>query len=126
MWPCFTRDAMVLINKYDCGIVDGYLIHPRLGNPRPIKSISHLLRLFDQAQNLENIPYRPEPMAGSGYEKSNRLATFTIQILFQQNHTIQGRLIWHEESSEAVFSSALELIYLMDDILAGKTNLERS
>lgn len=119
MWPCSAQDAFVIINEYHCGILDGYLVHPRLDSPQLIQSTSQLIRLLDQAQKLENVPYHPLSLGGVGFDTSKKLASFTISIFFQQHHTFQGRLVWHEASMEAVFRSALELIYLLDDILAG-------
>lgn len=118
MWPCCAQDALVTINAYNCGTLDGYLVHPRFGTPQCIKSVSQLIRLLDQAQKLENTPHNPVSYTGGGFDSSNKVASFTISILFQQNHSMQGKLVWHEASLEAVFRSALELIYLLDDILA--------
>ena len=122
MWPCSAHDAFVTVSEYRCGAMEGYLTHPRFGAPLPIKSISHLLRLLDQAQSLENVPYKPENYAGTVYENPNKIASFTISVLFQQHHSLQGKLTWHEQAMEATFRSALELIYLMDDILTAKTD----
>jgi hypothetical protein len=40
-------------------------------------------------------------------------ATFTIQILFQQNNTWQGTISWLEGEKKQKFRSELELIKLM-------------
>lgn len=125
-WPCCAHDAFVTISEYDCGALSGYLIHPRLGYPRPIRSVSHLIRLLDQAQRLDTTPYLPTNCQGVILDNPNKIASFTVSVLFRQNHTLQGRLVWHETSMETVFRSALELVYLMDDILASKTNEKRS
>ena len=116
--PCRAHDAFVTVNAYDSGVMSGYLIHPRLGPPIPIKSLSHLIRLLDQAQQLESVPCKPMGNGAVNLDSPNRIASFTVSVLFRQNYTIQGKLIWNEKSMEATFRSALELIYLMDDILA--------
>ena len=41
-------------------------------------------------------------------------------ILFQEHYTWQGRLIWLNENQEAAFRSAIELLKLLDEILAGR------
>ena len=118
MQPCRAHDAFVTVDKYDGGIMSGCLVHPRLGSPIQIKSLSHLVRMLDQAQKLDNVPCKPQDNGSISLDSTNRIASFTISVLFQQNHSIQGSLVWNERSLEATFRSALELIYLMDDILA--------
>ena len=46
------------------------------------------------------------------------IAVFRIQILFRDHYTWQGRLIWQDEETETVFHSCLELMQLIDEILA--------
>ena len=48
----------------------------------------------------------------------DRKAVFRIQILFREHYTWQGKLVWQDENQEAVFRSVLELIQLIDEILA--------
>jgi len=45
------------------------------------------------------------------------IATFKLSVLFRQNASWQGNLIWMEQNSEAQFRSALELVQLMDSVL---------
>ena len=46
-----------------------------------------------------------------------RLATFTVRILFRQNASWQGSILWREGGQEERFRSALELVLLMDSAL---------
>lgn len=43
---------------------------------------------------------------------------FRIQILFREHYTWQGKLVWQNERQEYVFHSAIELLQLLDEILA--------
>ena len=43
---------------------------------------------------------------------------FHIQILFREHYTWQGRMIWENENQETVFHSAVELLQMLDEILA--------
>lgn len=45
------------------------------------------------------------------------MATFYVQILFQQNETWQGKLSWAQGKQEQYFRSALELVKLIDSAL---------
>ena len=51
--------------------------------------------------------------------KNGSLATFTLRILFRQNASWQGTVLWQEGKTEESFRSVLELIYLMDSALSG-------
>ena len=46
-----------------------------------------------------------------------KLATFAIKIIFRQNTSWQGSILWLEWGEEQSFRSVLELIYLMDNAL---------
>ncbi len=46
------------------------------------------------------------------------LATFQINVLFRQNASWQGSLLWKEAEMEASFRSVLEMIGLMDNALS--------
>ena len=58
-------------------------------------------------------------LARSPAEKplASRLATFTVNVLFRQNASWQGSIVWNERKLESHFRSALVLITLMDDAL---------
>lgn len=49
------------------------------------------------------------------------LATFKIKVLFRRNASWQGTVLWLEGKSESSFRSALELAFLMDSALSGRT-----
>ena len=51
-------------------------------------------------------------------EAVGRIATLRIQVLFREHYSWQGRIVWEEKRKEAVFRSVLELIQILDEILA--------
>ena len=48
------------------------------------------------------------------------LATFELEILFRQNASWQGNVVYAEENLSSAFRSILELLTLLDSILATK------
>jgi hypothetical protein len=51
-------------------------------------------------------------------EKPSRpLATFDINVMFRQNASWQGSILWRNRKLESRFRSVLELVGLMDDAL---------
>ena len=57
---------------------------------------------------------QPVPAAGGG---AKPLATFRVSVLFRQNASWQGTLLWTERAVDAQFRSVLELIRLLDSAL---------
>lgn len=49
--------------------------------------------------------------------RREKLATFYVRILFRQNASWQGTVLWSEGSQEERFRSALELALLLDSAL---------
>ena len=48
------------------------------------------------------------------------MATFQLRVLFRQNASWQGSLIWVDQRMDAQFRSVLELVRLMDSALTMK------
>ena len=53
-------------------------------------------------------------------ETRRELATFQLRVLFRQNASWQGSLIWVDQRMDAQFRSVLELVRLMDSALTMK------
>lgn len=118
MIPCQSREAVVTVMTYSDGIMDGWLQHPRLDATEEIRSLTQLILMLGSLLDLENCPDSPPPLVQSVYSSREGAAVFRIQILFREHHTWQGKLIWQNENQEVVFHSGIELIQLLDEILA--------
>lgn len=118
MIPCHSREAVVTVKSYRNGVADGYLQHPRLEREEKICSLSQLVLLLNGLLDLEDCPNTPLPLISLSYGDEDSVAVFRIQILFREHHTWQGKLIWQNENQEIVFHSCLELLQLLDEILA--------
>ena len=118
MLPCQSREAMVTVLSYHNGIMDGYLQHPRLDKKEKIESLSQMVLLLNSLIDLESCLDSPLPLVRPECRNIESKAVFCIQILFREHYTWQGRLIWQNENLEMVFHSAIELLALLDEILA--------
>ena len=118
MLPCQSREAMVTVLSYHNGIMDGYLQHPRLGEKEKVESLSQMILLLNSLLDMENCLDSPLPLVQPVCRSVKSIAVFCIQILFREHYTWQGRLIWENEKQEFVFHSVIELIQLLDEILA--------
>ena len=118
MLPCQSREAMVTVLSYHNGIMDGYLQHPRLGEKEKVESLSQMILLLNSLLDMENCLDSPLPLVQPVCRSVKSIAVFCIQILFREHYTWQGRLLWQNGRQEYVFHSAIELIQLVDEILA--------
>lgn len=117
-FPCRATDAVLMVSSYCNGQLHGVLSHARTTAPQAINSIPQLLFYIDEylLKAEGAICYRAfEPAGLEGYE---RIATLRIQVLFQENYTWQGCIVWEEQGLEIPFRSVWELIRIFDEILA--------
>ena len=117
--PCRTMEALLSVTEYQDGIMSGILRHPRLEQPIQIQSLSQFIFTLDSLLDLEKCPDSPLPLVRPIPEDETALATFQIQVLFQEHSTWQGRLVWRDTEQEVSFRSVLELMKLIDEILGG-------
>lgn len=118
MRPCQSREALVTVLSYCNGIMDGYLQHPRMEGKVNIRSLTQMILVLNGLLDLDTCPGSPLPLVPSEPEGGKEKTVFRIQVLFREHYTWQGRLIWQNENQESVFHSAIELIQLLDEILA--------
>lgn len=133
--PHEQKTSIIKIYSYEhkspCGIVE----NPRLKNGRSFHGLTELLLLITQLQDEIGYPqesmqirtFPPQiteestdpPLREADETWSGKpLATFSLNILFRQNASWQGRVVWLDREMESPFRSALELVILMDSVLA--------
>ena len=117
MFPCQSREAVVTVQTYHDGIMDGYLQHPRLRGRAESRSLSQMVLLLNSLIDMEDCPNPSLPLVPVHYGSRETDTVFRIQILFREHYTWQGRLIWQDRNQEVVFHSAIELIQLFDEML---------
>lgn len=104
--------------SYENGIMKGCLQHPRLDGKEELQSLSQMVLLLNSLMDLENCPNPPLPFVRQENNGREEKEVFRIQILFREHYTWQGKLSWQNEDREFVFHSAIELLQLLDEILA--------
>lgn len=116
--PCHSREAVVTVRSYRNGVMEGWLQHPRLNHREKLQSLSQMVLMLNDLLDLESCPNQPLPLIHAECEEGEELGIFRIQILFREHYTWQGKLVWQNESQEAVFHSVIDLLSLLDEILA--------
>jgi hypothetical protein len=127
------RAYIICVDSYENKILRGRIHNILLDSSVPFTgAVDMLLKmesLLDQSKLVQSYsvkrafsPNRLTETETSGTTASDgKTATFTLRLLFRQNVSWQGSVLWHEGNSEETFRSVLELLILMDNALSGET-----
>lgn len=148
----------VCIDEYDSGEMRGRIYNAIQEEPQTFNSVITLIKNINYIFDHGDYPQSTMRVRGSGktipvahttktddkagffdprhcaYNRTNirgKKATFGIKIMFRQNASWQGTLVWIEKNREESFRSALELMMLIDSVFeaeqqtAGGTKDER-
>lgn len=130
--PYEMKTSILRITGYDSHELSGTLKNPYFPKEMFFSNVVQLLMLMDEMLDSLNYPqranevrsFKSSPSASRALPATEEqlalpaLASFNLNVLFRQNSSWQGRLVWIEEKSEAQFRSVLELIMLMDNVLS--------
>ena len=128
-WGNEYRTTMVCVDVYEDGAISGRFYNPYINNGQEFGSLMEFLKALDRTLDTMNFPqsftaartFAPAPTiqseAADPGSRTGKIATFAVKILFRQNASWQGSVVWLEEEREESFRSALELIFLMDSAL---------
>lgn len=125
------RTTVVCVDTYGSGQLSGRLYNPYFPQAVPVRSAMELLLFLDHMLDEMDFPqefmakrtFLPRkavevPLCPAG-EQKGRTATFSVQVLFRQNASWQGRVVWQEGNRTEIFRSALELLFMMHSALEG-------
>jgi hypothetical protein len=131
------KTSVIAVYSYDNKTLRGTVSNPYFERPAAFDNAIQLIFLIDELQDAINFPLesmKTRSFVGSEAtppSKANErktaeeasltgqpIATFKINIMFRQNASWQGGIVWIENQSEAQFRSLLELIMLLDNALA--------
>ena len=65
-----------------------------------------------------------DSLSNTNQNIDKKKGTFVVKIEYCQRGTWQGQVIWAEENRSERFRSALELVRLMDEAMAGEAQIE--
>ena len=81
--PYRINDAVLMVSTYQEGAITGWLAHPRLTGPQPIRSLPQLLFLLDDILSQEDAPISQQAFDPIRTETPPCIATLRLQILFR-------------------------------------------
>lgn len=130
VWGAEYRTTLVCMDSYRNRVMQGRFYNPYLKDGQPFESLTQLLigmeQLLDRMEcpaaftSTRTFSAEMPPLPGPSvipYEEGV-CATFAVRILFRQNASWQGSVVWLDGKQEQNFRSVLELIQLMDSALA--------
>lgn len=128
-WAEEYRTTLVCVDSYESGVPEGRMYNPYLPDGKHFQSLTAFLQGIEQVLDQMDFPrsyterrtflplVRAQAPPDLQQSQSGKKATFAIRILFRQNASWQGSVIWLEGRQEQSFRSALELIFLISSVL---------
>lgn len=125
------RTIMVYVDSYQNHVPKGRFNIASSPETKSFESLSHLLLQVNDSLDREKYPqsymelrrfHNPltdETLSDAAVtHQAGAVATFAIRILFRQNASWQGSVVWVDGKQEECFRSVLELIVLIDNALS--------
>lgn len=130
--PYEMKTSVLKVVSYEQKNLVGWLENAYWKGPKRFTNLTQMLFLIDELMDALDYPQRataPRSLtpkvehhvgqeAEEEWKPEHCLASFRINILFRQNASWQGSIQWLEQQSAGQFRSALELIQLLDSVLA--------
>ena len=125
------RMTVICIDSYENMVPCGRIYNMFLESGIAFRGTIELLKNMESMLEEINIPQSfssrrvfwqsqepKEPVKVSSEIMVGAKGTFSLRILFRQNASWQGAVLWHEGRREESFRSVLELLFLLDSALS--------
>ena len=132
LWFDESKTILICVDSYRNGTLQGRFYNPLLEDGQTFESLTQFLIKMEQAldglefpkaytitRTFSSSPERPTGPPAPVYQ-DGKLASFALRILFRQNASWQGSVVWLDTNQEQSFRSVLELILLFDNALSTK------
>lgn len=128
-FPVSKSTFILTITGYQDKHISGVLNVPLANKSYSFQNLVQLLLLMDSLMDTTNFPQHcVEPRAFQdsqhtlvpqevSQKPASSLAAFEVNVMFRQNASWQGSIVWLNCALESRFRSVLELVGLMDDAL---------
>lgn len=117
--PAGSREFILRLESYQKRSLCGTVYHRRYREGVPFESSTAFVLAVENILDTENCLGANDGVNTSPLKwERGELATFRIEILFRQNSSWQGRIVWMENKKEVTFRSVLELLIILDEALA--------
>ena len=134
--PREMKTTIIKVYSYQNKNIQGIICNPFFEKDIPFENLMQLITMVERisdslvfpqkAMQLRQFSDKNESEAITSYEFETTvdftdklpLATFELEILFRQNASWQGTIVYAEQNLSSSFRSLLELLFLMDSVLS--------
>ena len=128
-FPSSKSTYILIVTEYKDKCISGILTAPLLNKSYVFRDLVQLLLLMESLMDDAKFPqhcvapraFQAGHITFSPRETTEKpacpLAVFDISVMFRQNASWQGSILWRSRMMESRFRSVLELVGLMDDAL---------
>lgn len=131
--PYEMQTTLIKVLSYEDKVLKGYLSNPYFSEDVYFGSLICMLQLVESMLDTVGFPKRSMERRAFDSEADRQpietappqgapqtpVATFRLRVLFRQNATWEGDLVWVDRRVSAEFRSVLELIGILDSALGG-------
>ena len=130
--PYEMQTTLVKVTSYEYKNLCGYLSNPFFGGSVYFNGLIPMLQLMEDMLDSLRFPQRSmerrtfdteaprvQPVTVEEADRERTVATFKLRVLFRQNASWEGDLVWVDRQAAAQFRSVLELIGILDSALGG-------
>ena len=132
IWRDRQQTILICIDSYQHGTLQGRFYNPISNEGQSFENLTQFITKMEQSLDSMDSPKaytvtrtfappaeKPATSSDVAYQKG-KLASFAIRILFRQNASRQGSIVWLDNNQEQSFRSVLELILMFDNALTQK------
>lgn len=131
--PYNVKSSLIYITGYENRKLSGYVENPYFLQEQYFDNLIQFLLVMDNLCDETSYPQRATESRSfvkssdercvetkAPQKRGKAIATFKLNILFRQNSSWQGSVLWIEKQIEAQFRSVLELVMLIDSVLSSE------
>ena len=131
--PHEMKTSIIKVTSYKKKNLEGLFFNPYYKTEKRFENLMQLLLLTEELHDKLRFPERSMEKrlvrsedssiselleAGQDSLAADVIATFKVNVIFRQNASWQGNLVWVEQGVETNFRSVLELVLLIDNVLS--------
>lgn len=108
---------LVCVDSMENGSTSGRFYPGNLDDERSFRNMTQFLVNMDRILDEENYTAVPAVENAGAIWRTGKIATFKVHVMFRQNESWQGSVMWLETRHEEKFRSAMELLAIFHQAL---------
>ena len=108
---------LVCVDSMENGSASGRFYPGSLDDERPFHNLNQFLVNMDRIMDGDDCAVAPAVENAGTVWYTGKVATFKVRVMFRQNGSWQGSVMWLETRHEEKFRSAMELLAIFHQAL---------